>query len=95
MSTKMTGLRLPEETLRELYFLGVLGGQASQAKVVTEWIHLAAAAVKAQALADNPGMRDDKEFLMNGGIMISVEEQRAIAALRKTLRDFGGHGAQC
>jgi hypothetical protein len=94
MSTKMTGLRLSENTLREIYFLGVLGGQASQAKVVTEWIHLAAEAVKAQALADNPGMRDDKEFLINGGTIISVEEQRAIAALRKTLRDLGEHGAK-
>ena len=45
----MVGLRLSDETVRELYFLGVLGGQASQAKVVTEWIHLAAEAVKAQA----------------------------------------------
>lgn len=93
MRTKMTGLRLPEDTLRELYFLGVLGGQASQAKVVIEWIHRVAAAVKAHALADNPGMRADPEFLLNGGTLISVEEQRAITALRNTLRDFGGPGA--
>jgi hypothetical protein len=92
MATKMTGLRLSEDTIREIYFLGVLGGQTSQAKTVAEWIHTVAAAVKAQALAMNPGTRDDKEFLMNGGTIISVEEQRAMAALRKTLRDFGGAG---
>jgi hypothetical protein len=86
MSTKMTGLRLPDDTIREIYFLGVLGGQTSQAKTVTEWIHTVAEAVKAHALADNPGMRDDREFLMNGGTIISVEEQRAMAALRKTLQ---------
>lgn len=56
--------------------------------------HRVAEAVKAQALADNPGMREDQEFLINGGTMISVDEQRAMVALRKTLQDLRGPGAK-
>lgn len=86
MANKMTSLRLPDDTVHELYFLGVLGGQASQAKVVTDWIHRVAEAVKAQALADNPSLAEDKEFLLNGGTIISVEEQRAIQKVRGMLK---------
>jgi len=90
MAAKVTSIRLPEDTIRELYFLGLLDGGSSQAKVITDWIHRVAEAVKAQALADNPGMTDDAEFLMNGGSIISVEEQRAINKVREALNRRGG-----
>ena len=86
MASKVTSIRLPEQTIDELYFLGVLEGGSSQAKTITEWIHRVAEAVKAQALADNPGMQDDPEFLMNGGTIISVEEQRAAQKVREALK---------
>jgi predicted DNA-binding protein len=85
MAKKLVALRLGQESLDELNYLALLTGQ-SQAAAAAEWIHLAAEAVKAQALADNPGMRDDQEFLMNGGSIISVEEQRAIQRVRRTLK---------
>ena len=86
MASKVTSIRLPEQTLNELYFLGVLDGGSTQAKTITEWIHRIAEAVKAQALADNPGMQDDPEFLMNGGTLISVEEQRAAQKVKESLK---------
>ena len=86
MASKVTSIRLPEQTIDELYFLGVLDGGSSQAKTITDWIHRIAEAVKAQALADNPGMQDDSEFLMNGGTIISVEEQRAAQKVKESLK---------
>ena len=86
MASKVTSIRLPEDTIRELYFLGVLDGGASQAKTIADWIHRIAEAVKAQALADNPSLAEDKEFLLNGGTIISVEEQRALQKVREALR---------
>lgn len=83
--TNMVGLRLSDETVRELYFLGVLGGQASPAKVVTEWIHLAAEAVKAKALAMNPALAEDQDVLLNHGTILSREEQWAFRAVREAL----------
>lgn len=85
MVRKVTSLRLSEQTVTELYFLGVLDGGSSQAKTITDWIHRIAAAVKAQALADNPRLAADPEFLTNGGTLISVEEQRALHTVRARL----------
>jgi hypothetical protein len=85
MARKVTSIRLSEQTVTELYFLGVLEGGHSQAHTIADWIHRIAAAVKVQALADNPGLTDDPEFLMNGGTLISVEEQRALHKVRARL----------
>lgn len=86
MAAKVTSIRLSEQTLNELYFLGVLDGGSTQAKTITEWIHRIAEAVKAQARADNPGLTDDKDFLLNGGTMISLEEQKAVKKIREALK---------
>lgn len=85
-ATKVTSIRLPEETVNELYFLGLLDGGSSQAKTITDWIHRVAEAVKAQALTMNPAMAGDKEVLLNGGTIISVEEQRAVQKVREALK---------
>lgn len=85
VKSKATSKRLSEDTIRELYFLGLLDG-GSKAKVITEWIHRVAEAVKAQAMTDNPGLTDDPEFPMNGGLIISREEQRALQKVRGALK---------
>lgn len=83
--TNMVGLRLSDDTVRELYFLAVLGGQASQAKVVTEWIHRVADAVKTRALAMNPALAEDPDVLLNHGTILSREEQWALKAVQEAL----------
>jgi len=85
MVRKVTSIRLSEQTVTELYFLGVLEGGHSQAHTIADWIHRIAEAVKGQALTDNPGLINDPEFLMNGGTLISVEEQRALHTVRTRL----------
>ncbi len=87
MATKVTSIRLSDQTVTELYFLGVLAGGHSQAQTISDWIHRIAEAVKAQARADNPGLTDDPDFLMNGGTLLSVEEQRALHTVRARLHE--------
>ena len=93
MATKQVSLRLGDTTIDQLNYLGFLM-QQSQARIVADWIADIAHTIRTMAENQNPALREDPEFLCNGGTIISVEEQQAVAALRKTLQTLRIHGAQ-
>ncbi|PSR20648.1 MAG: hypothetical protein C7B45_14125 [Sulfobacillus acidophilus] len=39
----------------------------------------------------NPTLQDDPQFLKNGGTIISLEEQQAVAAIARALQDLRIH----
>ena len=86
-------LRVGQMTLDNLNYLGFLTRQ-SQAHMVAEWINTLADTVRTMAEQANLALRDDPQFLKNGGTIISLEEQQAVAAIGRTLRDLRIRGVK-
>ncbi len=84
MATKQTSLRLGEATLRDLAYLSLIA-RKSQAAIVAELVSVYAHAVRVEAFGSNPAGMDDPELVKNGGVVITVEEQRALTTVRDRL----------
>ncbi len=82
MATKQVSLRVGQQTLDNLRYLGILMRQ-SDAQIVTEWIN---------TLADTIRIMADQA--KNGGTILSLEEQQAVQTIQRCLRDLRIPGAQ-
>lgn len=93
MATKQVSLRVGQLTLDNLNYLGCLT-RKSQAHIVADWINDLANTVRAMAEQANPALKDDPQYIKNGGTIISLEEQQAVAAIARALQDLRIHGAK-
>lgn len=84
MPTKQVSLRLGEKTIEELDYLCTVAHK-SQAAIVADLVSIYFHAVRVEAFGSNPALVDDPQLVKNGGTIISVEEQRALATVRDRL----------
>lgn len=84
MSTKQVSLRLGESALQALDYLCVIAHK-SQAALVADLILTARQAVPSEAGTLNATFADDPDLILNGGTIISVEEQKAWQTVRRRL----------
>ena len=82
MPTKQVGLRLGESALHALDYLCVIA-HTSQAALVADLVLAAYQAVQTEAGALNATFADDPDLVLNGGTIISVEEQKAWQTVRR------------
>jgi len=93
MASKQISLRVGQITLDNLDYLGFLT-RKSQAHIVSDWINDLANTIRTMAEHANPALKDDPQYIKNGGTIISLEEQQAVAAIARALQDLRIHGAQ-
>ncbi len=93
MATKQVSLRVGQQTLDNLRYLGILMRQ-SDAQIVTEWINTLADTIRIMADQANPALVADPQYLKNGGTILSLEEQQAVQTIQRCLRDLRIPGAQ-
>ncbi len=84
MPTKQVTLRLGESALDALDYLCLIAHK-SQAALVADFILTAYQAVQTEAGALNSSLADDPDLFMNGGTIVSVEEQKAFQTIRRRL----------
>lgn len=94
LTTKQVSLRLGEEALRHLNYLSGISHK-SQAAIVADLVSVYYHAVLVEAFGSGRHV-PDPELLRDGGTLITVEEQRALASVRdrlagtwETLREKG------
>lgn len=76
MPTKQVSLRLGASALHALDYLCTIA-HTSQAALVADLVLTAYQAVQTEAAALNAHFADDPDLILNGGTIISVEEQKA------------------
>lgn len=84
MPTKQVSLRLGASAVHALDYLCVIAHK-SQAALVADLVLTAAQAVQTEAGALNATVPDDPDLVLNGGTILSVEEQRAWQTVRRRL----------
>ena len=84
MATKQVSLRLGAETIRELDYLQIIAHQ-SQAAIVADLVSVYYHAVVAEAFGMTKREDLGPEFVIRGGTIITVEEQKALTTVRNRL----------
>ena len=84
MPAKQVSLRLGESALQALDYRCVIAHK-SQAALVADLVLSASQAVQTEAGARNATFADEPDLVLNGGTIISVEEQKAWHTVRGRL----------
>ncbi len=90
MATKQVSLRIGPRPLDPLTYLGILP-RPSDAQIVVDRINTLADAVRPMAEHAHPALQDDRQFLKNGGTIISIislEEPQALQTIQRGLQDL-------
>ena len=87
MATKQVSMRLGAEVIDQLNYLCILSGK-SQAQVVAELVGGVTVFVVEQAVKANPALESGAEWVLQGGTVISLEEQLVMRALRKQVEGY-------
>lgn len=82
MTKKLASFRLSDETLDDLHYLTEISHK-SQAAIIEDLVNIYYHAVLAEAFGFKKRDDLDPTFLIRGGTIITVEEQKAL----KTVRD--------
>ncbi len=87
-TTKSTSFRIGQQAIDRLNYLCILY-RKSAATLISEMIAERVDTIHQLAEQANPSLKNAPQYLMNGGTVISVEEQQAMQKIRETLTQLG------
>ncbi len=89
-NSKQVNWRLTDSTRENLRYLSLVTHQ-SESAVIAHLAAMVAETIRHVAVIRNPAMKEDPHFVMNGGTILSVEEQWAWESVRTALQDVRIH----